>query len=74
MGRVEFIVEVAGGEVARIPAHRGQLERCRAVAIEAADAAATSEHPALVFMLEAPWDIGPMVDDRQLVYEAAAKT
>jgi hypothetical protein len=72
VGRVEFMVEVAGEQVARIVVPRGQLERCREAAIEAAASAATSEHPAFVFVVEAPWDLGPMVGDRECVYEAPA--
>lgn len=68
-----FIVEVNGDLVARIVVAPGQVERCRAAAVAAADAATTSEHPALVLSVEAPWDIGPMVGERQLVYEAPAK-
>ena len=73
MGRIEFIVEVEGNPIARLAVAPGQLERCRFAAIETANEASTGKHPAFVFMIEAPWDIGPMVGDRQLVYEAAPK-
>jgi hypothetical protein len=70
VGRTQFIVEVGGQEVARIALPPGKLEKCRATAIGVADDVA-GEHPARVFVMEAPWDIGPMVGERQLVYEAA---
>jgi hypothetical protein len=73
MGRVEFPVEVAGEQVARIVVPPGRLDQCRGAAIEAANAVATGEHPARVFLVQAPWDIGPMIGDRQLIYEAPAK-
>ena len=74
MGRIAFIVEAGGEQVARIVVPPGRREQCRAAAIEAANEAVTSEHSALVFSVEAPWDIGPMVGERQLVYEALAAT
>jgi hypothetical protein len=67
VGRVEFIVEIDGEQVARIVVPRGRLEQCREAAIASAGVSATREHPALVFIVEAPWDIGPMVGERRLV-------